>query len=351
MSTKSRMNEPKQPGRDELLKAVLLLRAKAHGKSQAYGCFLDEQPTEWVPQRSRQALEAVADNVELVVNSSFRCQSGADLPREVRDCAAPLEKFLRGHPIAWVEDPGSCIWAPFWARDEWAEVIQSLQPGLPEPFGLSSAVRRVLAMANILVTRGYEQARQTRWQEICQSAQSRYRSDGYAVVRDLLHPLQLGAMRRYYRALVAEGGLPLGDSQVAGRYRLHSEVIASFLHPQLAKLVSAIAGEPVRPSYVYFASYQPGADLPRHVDREQCEFSISLLTDYVPDPAGPCGWPLFMQNPGLPGAAHAADLGVGDGVFYRGRELIHYRHPLPAGHQSTSIFMHYVRADFAGKLW
>jgi hypothetical protein len=104
----------------------------------------------------------------------------------------------------------------------------------------------------------------------------------------------------------------------------------------------------VEPSYVYFASYQPGAALPRHVDREQCEFSISLLVDYEPDPDGPSGWPLCLENPSAPEAGTAADLGVGDALVYRGRELIHYRDPLPAGHQSTSLFFHYVRPDYAG---
>jgi hypothetical protein len=158
-------------------------------------------------------------------------------------------------------------------------------------------------------------------------------------------------LRQYYRALVAGGSLPLGDSRVPDRYRLHSEVIASFLHPQLAPLVSRIAGEPVKPSYVYFASYRPGASLPRHVDREQCEFSISLLADYLPDPDGPCGWPLFMEHPRSPDTVGAVDLSIGDAVLYRGRELLHYRYALPEEHQSTSLFLHYVREDFAGDLW
>ena len=345
------MNEPTRHSRDALLKAVYSLRAKARGRTQAYACFLDEQPSELVPRKSRQDAEGFADDVELVVNSSFRYQRGIDFPEEVRHCATPLEGFLRGHLIAWVEDPGTATWIPYWVRGEWAEILQSLQPGLPEPCELTPAVRRVLAMANILVAHGYEQARRARWREIRKSAKGSYRADGYVVVRDLINPLQLGAMRRYYRALVAEGDLPLGDDQVSGRYRLHSEVIGSFLHPQLANLVSEIAGEPVKPSYVYFASYRPGADLPRHVDREQCEFSISLLADYIPEPDGPCGWPLLMENPALARVVHAADLGLGDAVFYRGRELIHYRNRLPEGHQSTSIFLHYVRTDFAGKLW
>ena len=136
--------------------------------------------------------------------------------------------------------------------------------------------------------------------------------------------------------------------KVAERYRLHSEPVGMFLHPQLALLMSRVAGEPVKPSYLYFASYPPGAALPRHVDREQCEFSISLLIDYSPEPDGPCGWPLFLEHPDLPGGVVGADLGLGDAVLYRGRRLVHYREPLPAGHQSSSLFLHYLREGFAG---
>src|SRR5439155_112893 len=42
--------------------------------------------------------------------------------------------------------------------------------------------------------------------------------------------------------------------------------------------------------------------------------------------------------------------GIGDGLVYRGPEVPHWRDRLPDGHTSTSIFFHYVAADFAGPL-
>jgi hypothetical protein len=35
-------------------------------------------------------------------------------------------------------------------------------------------------------------------------------------------------------------------------------------------------------------------------------------------------------------------------VLYRGRQLVHYRDRLPDGHQSSSLFLHYLREDFVG---
>jgi hypothetical protein len=206
----------------------------------------------------------------------------------------------------------------------------------------------MLAMADVLVPPGYEQEEQTAWEGTCREAGALFKAHGYAIVRGLVHPLHVAAMRRYYRALVASGRLPTGDSQVKERQRLHSEPVGLFFHAQLVDLVGRIAGEAVKPSYVFFASYPPGSALPRHTDRKECEFSISFLVDYTPEPDGPCGWPLFLANPDIPESVAAADLRIGDAVFYRGRQLAHYRDRLPEEHRSSSLFFHYLRSDYVG---
>jgi hypothetical protein len=205
-------------------------------------------------------------------------------------------------------------------------------------------------MAEILVPSEYETTWRARRARTVQSARSLLQTPGYVILRDLIHPLQLGALRQHYRALLAGGDVPKGD-WIEQRYGLHSEMMASFLHLQLRNLVGQITGEAVKPSFVYLGSYRDGAMLPRHRDRPQCEFSISFLVDYSPDPDGPCGWPLYLENPQAPEAMVAADLAIGDGVFYLGREVYHYRHALPDGHQATLLFLNYVREDFAGRLW
>jgi hypothetical protein len=345
------MSSVAQDKRNALNRAVYFLRAKARSRGLAYSCFLDEQPTELVPGAARQALMASADDGDLAVNTTFRYQQGSEPPAEIRALGLPLDGLVRGYPIAWVEEPAGGIWMPYWARGEWAVALESLRAGLPPPSTLGANLRRTLTLANVLVPRGYEQEREAHRERFGEVARAQLQQRHYAVLRGLIHPLQTGALRRYYRALVGRADLPLGDNQVSDRYRLHSEVVASFFHPQLTGMISRIAGEPVKPSYVYFASYQPGSALPRHTDREQCEFSLSLLVDYDPNPDGPCGWPLYIEDPTPPGVIGAANLGPGDAVYYRGRELPHFRDPLPAGHQSTSLFLHYVREDFAGDLW
>ncbi len=325
--------------RSALMKARYYERAKAQSAVQTYRCLVDEFGDS-IPIATTQ----------LVTNSTYHYRPNGDPPDEVLERGFPLDAFLLDDSVGWIKDPGTEVWFPFWSGGECADALASLLPGEPEPKTLKPAVRSSLAAAKILVERDYEKHRRALWTETCQSARRQYENEGFVVVRDLLDPLSLNAMRRFYQALLAKGDLPLGDEQVSGRYVLHSEVLASYLHPQLASLVGRIAGEPVKPSYVYFSSYRPGASLPKHTDRVQCEFSISFLADYDPDPAGPSGWPLFLDDRRR-GVTSAADLAVGDALFYRGRELAHYRHPLPEGHRSTSLFFHYVRPDFNGDLW
>ena len=77
------------------------------------------------------------------------------------------------------------------------------------------------------------------------------------------------------------------------------------------------------------------------------EFSISLCLDYWPEPRNETPWPLKLETDS---GQVAIFQGIGDGLLYRGCELPHWRDRLPEGHMSTSIFFHYVPADFAGPL-
>jgi hypothetical protein len=131
------------------------------------------------------------------------------------------------------------------------------------------------------------------------------------------------------------------------RYIAHNEPVARFFHHQLTAAVAAIAGEPLKPSYVYMAAYQPGAILQKHTDREQCDFSVTLCLDYSPEPRCATPWPLHLhKKSGMVTVFQA----IGDALLYRGCQLPHSRDALPQGHTSTSIFFHYVREGFKGSL-
>jgi hypothetical protein len=163
----------------------------------------------------------------------------------------------------------------------------------------------------------------------------------------LIHPFHIAALRRYYRHAIRRGAIRLGDEQSSRRYVAHNESVARFFHYQIANAVAAMAGEAIKPSYVYLASYLSGAELKKHTDREQCEFSVTLALDFSPEPELATSWPIRLDTGKGSVAVYQA---LGDGLVYRGTKVPHYRGALPEGHTSTSIFFHYVPADFRGPL-
>jgi hypothetical protein len=178
-------------------------------------------------------------------------------------------------------------------------------------------------------------------------ASARFREKGYAPIVGLIHPFHIAALRRYYRHLIRTGAILLGDRQSARRYVSYNDPVARFFHQDIAATVSAVAGEPLKPSYVYLASYLSGAELKKHTDREQCEFSVTFCLDYSPEPELATPWPIQLDTPTGTVTVYQS---LGDGLAYRGTRLPHYRGLLGEGQTSTSIFFHYVAADFAGSL-
>jgi hypothetical protein len=175
-----------------------------------------------------------------------------------------------------------------------------------------------------------------------------FREHGYAIVEGLFSRSFCLALSTYFRELRVQGFLKAGDGQVPLRHVLHGETVTSFLHRQLPPFVASLVGCPVKPSYCYIAEYMPGAVLKRHVDRPQCEFTISLLVDFLPRPEGKCSWPLWLSPTGEDRLG--VRLAIGDAVIYKGREIAHWRNALAPGKRSISIFFHFVPGSFTEEL-
>ena len=320
----------------------LLARAERATRGITFSCFVDAPPTDLISARTRRSQDATSATV---VNPTLRCELQATPSNGER----PQPAFLPAHPVMWIQHPGTEIETPLCIHNEHAALLADLLPGQTAPAALDEEMRARLALARILVPRDESETCGQRWERVCDKARAEFQSRGYTRIPDVLEPLPLSAMRRYYREVVASGRLLLGDGQVDKRYGLYNEPLARFFHGQLTSLMSRVAGEPVKPSYLYFAAYQPGAVLEPHLDRAQCEFSISFLVDYAPEPDDVSPWPLHMRNKTATDST-AMYQAIGDAVFYKGCEVIHYREALPENHLSTSIFFHFVPENFEGPL-
>jgi hypothetical protein len=308
-----------------------------------YYCLLDELPVHLVPGPAWRALRLERDR-DLYLNPECRIRPAEDLPEEFESSPELLSRFARQATMAWVRDSASGSLLPFWLGHELAGFVRDLGRGERVPASLPSHMRSVLAAAGILI---HEGSNSIGHEERIETARSRFREKGYAPLSGLIHPFHVAALRRYYRYLIRTGAICLGDQQSSRRYVAHNEPVARFFHHLIAPALSRVAGEPLKPSYVYLASYLSGAELTRHTDREQCEFSITFCLDFSPEPALRTPWPIKLDTPAGTVVVHQA---LGDGLAYRGTRLPHYRSRLGEGQTSTSIFFHYVSADFTGTL-
>jgi hypothetical protein len=311
--------------------------------TEAYHCLLDEQPYYLVPPR----LYGFDPPGPLIVNPdswfSWQGSPPADKASRMRSAAA----LFSGAHQAWVTDHATgAVW-PYWVGEEFLTYLWELQPGQPLQRALPPHVEWVLTRAEILVSPGQGQRRRQQWHAAARRSASGFVDRGYVALPALVPAFHLGALRRYYRYHTRTGSFAQGDDQVARRYVAHNEAVASFVHAQLIDAVSDVAQTMLNPSYVYLAAYESGSELAPHTDRPQCEYTVTLCVDATPEPRAQSPWPIKLD---VAEGTLAVWQFLGDGLLFRGRYLTHHRDPLPAGHTSTSLLLHYVDETFDGTL-
>lgn len=307
-------------------------------------CLLDDLPLHLLPRHWRDVHDPGDSRLSLNPDCTI-CEAG-DVPLELRSQPDMLSGFDLQGTTAWVRHPATDAWLPFWLGTRLESTIRDLQAG-KDASELSFAARSVLIESGILTSRDRRYEALQRWDALVKRAGPMFRERGYAPVSDLLHRFHTAALRRYYRMAIRSGSFRLGDGQSSRRYVSYNDPVARFFHRQMASAFSAIAGEPVKPSYVYAASYLSGAELKKHTDRKQCEFSLTMCLDFTPEPERATPWPIRLET--LAGDVAIYQL-IGDALAYRGTRVPHYRTVLGPGQTSTSIFFHYVGDDFDGPL-
>jgi hypothetical protein len=310
--------------------------------SEQYHCLLDEQPYYLVPAR----LFGGERPDPLIVNPHAWFSWHGPLPPDRAFRQSGTDSLLPAEHVVWVEDTGTRALWPYWVGPDFLNYLGQLAPGAPVTIELPPLVRWVLIMADVLVEPGYPEWHRRQWLDSARGGGEVFRR-GYTSVTGLVPPFHLGALRRYCRYHIRSGSWPMGDDQVARRYVAHNEPVAQFFHHQLANAVSDIAGTIVWPSYSYVAGYESGAVLDAHLDREQCEYSISMCIDASPEPSAQSSWPIQLD---IPDGSLRVWQHLGDSLLYRGRQLTHYRDELSAGCTSTSLLFHYVDAGYPGDL-
>ena len=320
-----------QPGR----RGRLQLEVDAHG-----------QPTAASSSASAAAAAASAASSTSLAASSSSASSSASAAAAAStslaaSSASPTEADAADDNDA-IERLGSLL----------CEAIASLQVTLPDAVPGSVWSQRSDCRN---ATRGWGAA-------FTPAAAARFGARKYASIKPVLPAHIRKFARPWYRYLA---GRPREAEQVLagysvrwlekrGRWELLQEPFAEMLTIMLASLASRATGLPLVPSYAFPIVYPPGGGVEWHIDQKDNEISLSFQVEMVPSKAT---WPLFFVDYNFtasPGVAppssislnewdleHAATLRTVDnqGVIYRGQELVHYRPPLPEGHQLTQIVL------------
>jgi hypothetical protein len=325
-------------------------------------CLLDEPPVHLIPRRVFKGLLQSDRQETLYLNPECILCVDDELPEELASRRDEFSQFALQGTVAWVRSRATGNLLPFWLGPQLERVVRGLRPNEPAPSSLADRAWRWLAAADILIpdnmshdiphvnledigSRSLQHHRQH--EEMIRKAALSFREKGYTPLSDLIHPFHVAALRRYYRYLIRTGAIKLGDGQTPLRYAAYNEPVARCFHQDIAATLSAVAGASIKPSYVYMASYLAGAELKKHTDRAQCEFSVTLCVDFSPEPTLETPWPIRLDTSTGTVAVYQA---LGDGLAYRGTRLPHYRDVLGEGQTSTSIFFHYVAEDFSGPL-
>jgi hypothetical protein len=270
--------------------------------------------------------------------AAFRVAPGVVF--QAADAPSPSGCAAACGPSLWVSDVRTGLSMAYAVEDE-LEALAALAPGAPAT-GLSPELFATLVDVGAL--RPAEPGDVPPIDAERARLAGEFEAEGFVLVRDLVPPGLLAALRAHYHALPAQ--VRLEADLFSGRLVEKNEPVARHLLRGFSDLVGALAQRTVQPSYCFSMWYAPGARLRVHRDNALCEYTLNLVIDQ--QPPRPSHWPLCMMS--RRGRITEVNMRPGDALLFRGRELAHFRRRLRDKGNAIGVLLHYVNDDFAGDL-
>jgi hypothetical protein len=184
---------------------------------------------------------------------------------------------------------------------------------------------------------------------------------GWIALKRVIPKPQLIIIQDWYRWLeeIDTLGSDLGPEHGGQAIRRTGtdERIARHLYGIYAPIIGRVLGRPVKPSYSFMGLYYNEADLKPHRDNTQCEYTLSIQTDFRP---ADTKYPIYIcevrkhsgqyWQESCSGNETEISAEPGDAVLLMGRFHTHRRNKLPKGAKSMSIFLHWVNIEYEGEL-
>lgn len=174
-----------------------------------------------------------------------------------------------------------------------------------------------------------------------------YEDKGFQVVPQFIPPFFAQYLKNYFDLLYKNDQVcneppdALGhfdDGKLANSVGIYGNPAFDMLMLMSLPLVEEIVGKKLLPTYTYARIYFNDSNLLPHLDREECEHSVSLCLGGEYEAL----WPLWFKD-GDKEPEYAA-MSVGDAVIYKGNKIHHWRDEFQ-GQKQFQVFMHYVEAD------
>jgi hypothetical protein len=230
-----------------------------------------------------------------------------------------------------------------------------------KPLGFSNSFKFINPHRKI-VQKYYSQGLKVSVESETQSPKEYFIKNGYLVVENLFNPKELYCPVPEERGkLVYHGSYDnfqhLGNEpQVLGSLARYSYPKYKEIHSYIRLILEDILDDKLYNTYYYDRFYFRGQRLPRHIDRDSCEISVSVqVSSNFMFP-----WPFGLKT--LQEEEVAIELQDGWGLIYMGCDVEHWRDPLSSRYNKLGrfinkiirkpdnsywhqIFFHYVRAN------
>jgi len=118
----------------------------------------------------------------------------------------------------------------------------------------------------------------------------------------------------------------------------YSSIIGENLLIYLTPIYSKISNKNLVPTYSFYRKYYQTNILEPHKDRPSCQYSATIQIDSSKDEF----WPIWIQNKNGQNVEHNSK--IGDVIFYKGEEVLHWREELKYNY-SSHLFLHWVDGD------
>lgn len=160
---------------------------------------------------------------------------------------------------------------------------------------------------------------------------------GFQIVPAIVSSRELSQITAAIKRYIKRHHPSVADETIRSVQSAYSHNATEALLERLIPAVTERVRRPVLPTFSYWRVYGRRHSLPIHVDRPECEVTLTITISRDSD----ARWPLFIITGG---AIHAITLEPGDGLLFNGTKVPHWRRPLN-GRRWVQATLHYVYAN------